>query len=224
MSMEDILSKMMSGELKAGSSKQREELPAGTYNVILKGVTHNVGKNSNRDFLMVSFQVMEGQYAGRTESVFPNLHTVKANGQDYSEMYTVRQLAEVVSISQAIGAGITFQWLNEATKQIEAQAQGQNMDKAKSSAKVASELYEALEKSFGQCIGRALKMAIVEKPNKRNPQEPYRNYEFAALPQQSMPQQPAPAPQPAPQPQPQPQQPQANPFATPQINDSDLPF
>lgn len=222
MSMQNILNKMMIGELKAGSSSQREDLPAGTYNVILKSVTHNVGKNSNRDFLMVTFQVMDGQYAGRTESVFPNLHTVGANGQDYNEMYTVRQLAEVVSISQAIGAGVTFQWLNNATKQIEAQAQGQNMDKVQSSAKVASELYNALEETFGQCIGRSLKMAIVEKPNKRDPQSPYRNYEFAALPQQSMPQ-PQPQPQqPAPQPQPQPQQ--QDPFAAPQIDNSDLPF
>lgn len=218
MSMEDILNKLKSGELKAGSTSQREDLPAGTYNVILKGATHSVGKNSQRDFLMVSFQAMDGEYAGRIESIFPNLHTFSATGKVYNENYTVRQLALVVNICKAVGSSIDFKWLSDATAQIEAQAKAQNMDQIKSDAKVASELYEALKDNLQACLGRPLKMAIVEKPNRRNPQSPYRNYEFATMPQQSMPQPQQPAPQP------QPQQPQANPFATPQINNNDLPF
>lgn len=218
MSMEDILNKLKSGELKADSAGQREDLPAGTYDVILKGATHSVGKNSQRDFLMLTFQIMNGEYAGRTESVFPNLHTFSAIGKTYNENYTVRQLALVVNICKAVGSSIDFKWLSDATAQIEAQAKAQNMDQIKSDAKVASELYEALKDNLQACAGRPLKMAIVEKPNRRNPQSPYRNYEFAAVAQRQMPQQPAP------QPQPQPQQPQTNPFAEPQINNNDLPF
>ena len=74
-----------------------ESIPAGTYKVSLDGVTHNA--KGNRDFLMLSFTVIEGKYEGKTESVFPTLARVTSPGKPMPQFV----LARSISMLQVIG-------------------------------------------------------------------------------------------------------------------------
>lgn len=71
MSLLDALNEVKKSGFDPKSGKEYgafEKIPAGTYKVSLDGVTHNATKD--RDFLMLSFLVIEGKYEGKKNQFF----------------------------------------------------------------------------------------------------------------------------------------------------------
>lgn len=133
-----------------------ENIPAGTYKVSLDGVTHNA--KGDRDFLMLSFMVVEGKYEGKTESVFPTLAQVTSTGKPMPRFVLARSISMLQVIGEMVDTPIPdsdFDHENE------------------------TDAYEDLKNTLEPAKGKVLMMTIKETPNKKNPDRPYRNYEFS---------------------------------------------
>lgn len=132
-----------------------ENIPAGTYKVSLDGVTHNA--KNDRDFLLLSFLVIEGKYEGKTESVFPTLAQVTSTGKAMPQSVIVRSISILKVIGEMVDTPIPdsdFDHENE------------------------TDAYEDLKDTLEPAKGKVLMMTIKETPNKKDPDHPYRNYEF----------------------------------------------
>ncbi|WP_297816735.1 single-stranded DNA-binding protein [uncultured Lactobacillus sp.] len=142
----------------------RQSIPVGDYLVSFDNITHNV--NNDRDFLMITFKVMEGKYADRTESIFPSLALKTSKGNDMPDFVISRSISQIKIIGAMCGITVpnsVFAFDNE------------------------TEAYEAIVPVLRPGIGTLMKLHITETPNKKNPDSPYRNYEFAKATQPSMP-------------------------------------
>lgn len=133
-----------------------ENIPAGTYKVSLDGVTHNA--KNDRDFLLLSFLVIEGKYEGKTESVFPTLAQVTSTGKAMPQFVIARSISMLQVIGEMVDTPIPdsdFDHENE------------------------TDAYEDLKDTLEPAKGKVLMMTIKETPNKKDPDHPYRNYEFS---------------------------------------------
>ncbi len=132
-----------------------ENIPAGTYKVSLDGVTHNV--KGNRDFLMLSFLVIEGKYDGKSESVFPTLAQTTSTGKAMPQFVIARSISMLQVIGEMVDTPIPDSCFNHENE---------------------TDAYEDLVSVLAKGKGKILTMTIKESPNKKNPDRPYRNYEF----------------------------------------------
>lgn len=132
-----------------------ENIPAGTYKVSLDGVTHNV--KGNRDFLMLSFLVIEGKYDGKTESVFPTLAQKTSTGKDMPQFVIARNISMLQVIGEMVDTPIPDSCFNHDNE---------------------TDAYEDLVGVLTPAKGKVLTMTIKETPNKKDPDHPYRSYEF----------------------------------------------
>lgn len=133
-----------------------ERIPAGTYKVSLDGVTHNV--KGDREFLMLSFLIIEGEYDGKTENVFPTLAQVTSTGKAMPQFVLAQSIAMLQIIGEMVGTPIPDACFNHDSE---------------------TDAYEDIVNVLTPAKGKILMMTIKESPNKRNPERPYRNYEFA---------------------------------------------
>ena len=133
-----------------------ENIPAGTYKVSLDGVTHNA--KGDRDFLMLSFMVVEGKYEGKTESVFPTLAQVTSTGKPMPQFVLARSISMLQVIGEMVDTPIPDNDFDHDSE---------------------TEAYEDLANTLTPAKGKILMMTIKETPNKKNPDRPYRNYEFS---------------------------------------------
>ena len=133
-----------------------ENIPAGTYKVSLDGVTHNA--KGDRDFLMLNFMVVEGKYEGKTESVFPTLAQVTSTGKPMPQFVLARSISMLQVIGEMVGTPIPDSDFDHDSE---------------------TEAYEDLANTLTPAKGKILMMTIKETPNKKNPDRPYRNYEFS---------------------------------------------
>ena len=133
-----------------------ENIPAGTYKVSLDGVTHNA--KGDRDFLMLSFMVVEGKYEGKTESVFPTLAQVTSTGKPMPQFVLARSISMLQVIGEMVDTPIPDNDFDHDSE---------------------TEAYEDLANTLTPAKGKVLMMTIKETPNKKNPDHPYRNYEFS---------------------------------------------
>ena len=159
MSLLDALNEVKKSNFDPKKGKEYnafENIPAGTYKVSLDGVTHNA--KGNRDFLMLSFTVIEGKYEGKTESVFPTLAQVTSTGKAMPQFV----LAKSISMLQVIG------------EMVDTPIPDSDFDHDSE-----TEAYEDLANTLAPAKGKILMMTIKESPNKKNSDHPYRNYEFS---------------------------------------------
>ena len=133
-----------------------ENIPAGTYKVSLDGVTHNA--KGDRDFLMLSFMVIEGKYEGKTESVFPTLAQVTSTGKPMPQFVLARSISMLQVIGEMVDTPIPDSDFDHDSE---------------------TDAYEDLKDTLEPDKGKVLMMTIKETPNKKNPDRPYRNYEFS---------------------------------------------
>ena len=131
-------------------------IPAGTYKVSLDGVTHNA--KGNRDFLMLNFLVIEGKYDGKTESVFPTLAQVTSKGNPMPQFVIARSISMLQVIGEMTNTPIPDSCFDHDSE---------------------TDAYEDLANVLQKAKGKVLMMTIKETANKKNPDHPYRNYEFA---------------------------------------------
>lgn len=133
-----------------------QKLPDGTYTMSLNGATHSV--KGDRDYLVLVFTVVTGKQEGKREIIFPSLAQTKSDGQPMPASVIARNISMIQVIGEMVNNPIPdkcFDFDNE------------------------SDAYEALEKAFQPALGKVLEMTITSAPNKKNPQYPFRNYEFA---------------------------------------------
>lgn len=158
MSLLDALNEVKKSDFDPKKGKEYnafENIPAGTYKVSLDGVTHNV--KGDRDFLMLSFLVIEGKYDGKTESVFPTLAQVTSTGKPMPQFVLARSISMLQVIGEMVDTPIPDSCFNHENE---------------------TDAYEDLVQVLTPAKGKVLTMTIKETPNKKNPDHPYRNYEF----------------------------------------------
>lgn len=134
-------------------------IPDGTYTVTLSGVKHGVWEKSGTDFVRFSFDVVTGEQAGRQEHITPILASKKSNGDPMPESVLARSIKMVQKIGAMVGFDVpdkVFMGANE------------------------SEDYEMIQEEFRKAgvIGKLLKLTIKSSPNKKDPDNPWRNYKF----------------------------------------------
>ncbi|KJY56695.1 hypothetical protein [Lactobacillus melliventris] len=132
-----------------------EPIPDDTYLMSFDNATHNA--KGDRDFLMLTFSVVQGEYEGRQESIFPSLAQTKANGDPMPNSVIARSISEIQIIGETLDNPVPdkcFAFENE------------------------TEAYEAIAKALQPACGKVLKVTIKTTPNKKNPQYPFRNYTF----------------------------------------------
>lgn len=134
-------------------------IPDGTYTVTLSGVNHGVWEKSGTDFVRFSFDVVTGEQAGRQEHITPILASKKSNGDPMPESVLARSIKMVQKIGAMVGFDVpdkVFMGANE------------------------SENYEMIQNEFREAgvIGKLLKLTIKSSPNKKDPDNPWRNYKF----------------------------------------------
>ena len=158
MSLLDALNEVKKSDFDPKKGKEYnafENIPAGTYKVSLDGVTHNV--KGDRDFLMLSFLVIEGKYDGKTESVFPTLAQVTSTGKPMPQFVLARSISMLQVIGEMVDTPIPDSCFAHESE---------------------TDTYEDLAQVLTPAKGKILTMTIKESPNKKNPDRPYRNYEF----------------------------------------------
>lgn len=136
-----------------------QPIPDGTYTVTLSGVNHGVWEKSRTDFVRFSFDVVTGEQAGRQEHITPILASKKSNGDPMPESVLARSIKMVQKIGAMVGFDVpdkVFMGANE------------------------SEDYEMIQNEFREAgvIGKLLKLTIKSTPNKKDPNNPWRNYKF----------------------------------------------
>ena len=136
-----------------------QPIPDGTYTVTLSGVNHGVWPKSGTDYIRFSFDVVTGEQAGRQEHITPTLASKKTNGEKMSESTLARSIKMITKIGAMVGFDVpdkVFMGDNE------------------------SEDYEMIQEEFRNAgvIGKLLKLTIKSSPNKKNPDNPWRNYKF----------------------------------------------
>ena len=159
MSLVDALNEVKKSGFNPKKGKEYnafENIPAGTYKVSLDGVTHNV--KGDRDFLMLSFLVVEGKYEGKTESVFPTLAQVTSTGKPMPQFVLARSISMLQVIGEMVDTPIPDSDFDHDSE---------------------TEAYKDLANTLTPAKGKLLMMTIKETPNKKNPDHPYRNYEFS---------------------------------------------
>ncbi len=136
-----------------------QPIPDGTYTVTLSGVNHGVWPKSGTDYIRFSFDVVTGEQAGRQEHITPTLASKKTNGEKMSESTLTRSIKMITKIGAMVGFDVpdkVFMGANE------------------------SEDYEMIQNEFREAgvIGKLLKLTIKSSPNKKDPDNPWRNYKF----------------------------------------------
>lgn len=159
MSLLDALNEVKKSNFDPKKGKEYnafENIPVGTYKVSLDGVTHNA--KGNRDFLMLSFLVVEGKYEGKIESVFPTLAQVTSTGKPMPQSVLTRYISMLQIIGEMVDTPIPDSDFDHDSE---------------------TDAYEDLKNTLEPAKGKVLMMTIKETPNKKDPDHPYRNYEFS---------------------------------------------
>lgn len=141
------------------------QIPAGKYLVTLENVNHFVSQRTGFEQLSLKMVVVDGQYASRIELVGINLADTKTDGSPMNEFVVRKNLKLLMKISSLIGLHITDEMLTG------------NL----------TDIYEKLKDEFSKYLGKMMEMTITESPNKKDPSNPYRNYEFDEAPKQGDP-------------------------------------
>ena len=136
-----------------------QPIPDGTYTVTLSGVNHGVWEKSGTDFVRFSFDVVTGEQAGRQEHITPILASKKSNGDPMPESVLARSIKMVQKIGAMVGFDVPDKVFMGATE---------------------NEDYEMIQEEFRNAgvIGKLLKLTIKSTPNKKDPDNPWRNYKF----------------------------------------------
>ena len=160
MSLQDILNetkKSFDPKKDRINESSFDNLPEGTYTVTLDNVNHFVSQTSNFEQLSFKMMVIDGEYAGRLEFVGVNLATKKKDGSPMPDFVVTKNMRLLVTIGALVGLTITDEMVT-----------GNETD-----------VYEKLQEAFIPHKGKLLEMTIKESRNKKDPENPFRNYEFA---------------------------------------------
>lgn len=142
-------------DAKKDSANQTDLIPAGTYQVMLDKVDHPVYK-SGWDCLRFSMQVIKGKYASRKEQLRISLATKTKTGKAMPDFVISRNIRTISKVAAMVGLTVTPELFPDNE----------------------TDAYEKLVDAFKPYEGKTLEMTITVSPNKKDPDNPYRNYDF----------------------------------------------
>lgn len=143
-------------DAKKDGLNQSQAIPAGDYEVMLGKTDHPVYK-SGWDCLRFDMQIIEGKYASRHEQLRISLATKTTKGKPMPEFVVSRNIRTIVKIGEMVGLEMKPEYFPDNE----------------------TDAYEKLVAAFKPYEGKTLHMKITETPNKKDPDNPYRNYEFS---------------------------------------------
>lgn len=158
MSLLDLANKLDESGFDPKEGKEasgNEPIPAGTYLVNFEGITHNA--KGDRDFLMLTFTIMQGEQEGRKESIFPTLAQTTSTGKPMPDFV----ISRAISLIKVVGAMCNIVVPNDVF-----------------AFDTETEAYEAIVPVLQPGIGTLMELTITDTPNKKNPDRPYRSYSF----------------------------------------------
>lgn len=139
------------------STGSYDPLPAGEYLTVMNKAEHFVSKRTGWEAMSFDMQVIEGEYAGRHEHVLVSLAEKSTKGKAIPDFVIARNIRTVAKISALSGVELE-----------DSDFEG-----------VETDVYEKLRQKFMGQEGATMIMKISETPNKKDPDNPYRNYDFA---------------------------------------------
>lgn len=142
-------------DAKKDSANQSALIPAGTYQVMLEKTDHPV-YDSGWDCLRFNMQVIKGKYASRHEQIRVSLATKTTKGKPMPDFVVSRNIRTVSKIGAMIGLEMKPEYFPDNE----------------------TDAYEKLVTAFKPYEGKTLAMTITVSPNKKDPDNPYRNYDF----------------------------------------------
>lgn len=134
-----------------------EDIPVGEYEVVMNKAEHFVSKKSGYEALTFDMQVIEGDYAGRHERVFTSLAEKDRNGKAMPEFVISRNIQTIAKIAALSDVDLD-----------DSDFEG-----------VETDVIEKIVEKFRGHEGASMMMNITERANKKNPDNPYRSYDFA---------------------------------------------
>ncbi|WP_270235264.1 DUF669 domain-containing protein [Lacticaseibacillus suilingensis] len=158
MSLRDIATQAMQDfdPQKDKPSSGYQSLPSGDYDVILEDVSHFVSNNSGWDGLRIGVSVLDGDYTGRKDSTMFNFDETSANGKAIPASVLNGHIQLVARLANAVGLTLTDDdWEN----------------------------IDTLVDAFNGQAGKTMLMHLSVRENKKNPQYPYKNYDFEPMEQ-----------------------------------------
>lgn len=143
-------------DAKKDGLNQSQAIPAGEYEVMLGKTDHPVYK-SGWDCLRFDMQVIAGKYASRHEQLRISLATKTSKGKPMPEFVVSRNIRTIAKVGEMVGLEMKPDYFPDNE----------------------TDAYEKLVEAFKPYEGKTLHMKITETPNKKDPDNPYRNYEFS---------------------------------------------
>lgn len=129
---------------------QPQLLPTGKYLVVLDNVEHRA-TDSGWDGLSIAVTVSDGKYAGRRDFNSFNFETTSKNGKPIPESVIAGHIKLVAKLANACGIVLQDEdWEDE----------------------------DSLSQAFMPAHGTQVLMDLQVKENKKNPNYPYKNYDF----------------------------------------------
>lgn len=146
---------MKNWDAKKDSVNKTDDIPAGEYQVILDRVEHPTFK-SGWDCLQFTMQVIKGEFAGRKEYIRLSLATTTKAGKPMPDFVVNRAIRTIDKVAAEVGLHLTP---NEFPDN-------------------ETDAYERLVTAFKPYEAKPLAMKITVSENKKDPDNPYRNYDF----------------------------------------------
>lgn len=162
MSLFDALNKVKSENYDPKKDKVGngfELIPDGTYTVTLSNVDHGAWE-SGVDYVQFVFEVTLGDQAGRKEYYRPILSQTKKDGTKMPDSVLIRSIKTIQKIGAMVGFEVPDSCFMGETE---------------------SDDYEEIQNAFRSAgvLGKVLTLEIKSSPNKKDPDNPYRNLAFS---------------------------------------------
>lgn len=153
MSLRDAMKQATDGfDPKTDSVNKFKGLDTGDYTVVVSKV-ENHETPWNAEQLNFELEVVDGECAGQKEFLQIGLDEVTSKGKPNPMLETNLRL--VTKLAAILGVEIPDEVWDDDTL-----------------------VYENLAKTFAPAVGKVMLMHLKVRPNKKNPQYPYRNYDF----------------------------------------------
>lgn len=157
MSLRNFAEKSLAGfDAKNDSVSAPQGLSAGTYKMTVDNIGHR-SFESGWDAFGVTFQVVEGEDAGRKENVNISFAETSKNGTAIPDFVLDRNIKFVTKLGALLGITIgmeDFDYDNE------------------------TDLHDHLAQKLHSGEGKFVSLIITERPNKKDPSSPYRSYDL----------------------------------------------
>lgn len=157
MSLRDLATAGLDGfDAKKDSVQGNSGIPFGKYTAVIENTIHKVSKN-RFEYFQVTYSVLEGEQIGRKEFQMITLDETKKDGTPVSDFVLTTNIKFVAKLGALMGVEITDDDFADEN---------------------VTDLYEHLAQKFRGHEGTVVILDIHPGKNKKDPSNPYRNYDL----------------------------------------------